>query len=99
MTGEISREGKALPIGGLKEKSMAAYKAGCDTVIIPDENVKDLAEISDEVKAAVNFVSVSEFDDVIPYALTASPYAVKSESVTYKTAIQTASNDTQGAVI
>ena len=50
MTGEISLKGKALPIGGLKEKSMAAYKAGCSTVIIPKENVKDLAEISDEVK-------------------------------------------------
>lgn len=69
MTGEISLKGKALPIGGLKEKSMAAYKAGCDTVIIPLENKKDLSEISDEVKTAVTFVTVSSFDEIIPIAL------------------------------
>lgn len=69
MTGEISLKGKALAIGGLKEKSMAAFKAGCDTVIIPEENVKDLSDISDEVKSAINFVSVSSFSEVIPVAL------------------------------
>ena len=73
MTGEISLKGKALPIGGLKEKSMAAYKAGCDTVIIPKENTKDLAEISDEVKASVTFVTVSSFDEVMPIALLSMP--------------------------
>ena len=62
MTGEISLKGKALPIGGLKEKSMAAYKAGCDTVIIPKDNFKDLSEICDEVKTAVRFIPVSSFD-------------------------------------
>lgn len=69
MTGEISLKGKAMAIGGLKEKSMAAYKSGCDTVIIPKDNEKDLDEISYEVKAAVSFVSVSEFDEVLPIAL------------------------------
>lgn len=69
MTGEISLKGKALAIGGLKEKSMAAYKAGCDIVIIPQENVKDLADISQEVKSAVTFVPVSNFDQVIETAL------------------------------
>ena len=69
MTGEISLKGRAMQIGGLKEKSMAAYKAGCDTVIIPEENFKDLSEISDEVKTAVNFVTVSKFDEIIPIAL------------------------------
>ncbi len=73
MTGEISLKGKALPIGGLKEKSMAAFKAGCDTVIIPEDNVKDLAEINDEVKSAINFISVSTFDEVLPNALVAKP--------------------------
>lgn len=69
MTGEISLKGRAMAIGGLKEKSMAAYKAGCDTVIIPNDNAKDLAEISDEVKNAVTFVTVSSFDEVMPIAL------------------------------
>lgn len=69
MTGEISLKGRAMEIGGLKEKSMAAYKAGCDTVIIPQDNAKDLSEISDEVKKAVNFITVSDFEEVIPIAL------------------------------
>ena len=73
MTGEISLKGKALPIGGLKEKSMAAYKAGCDTVIIPKANEKDLADVSSEVKNAVNFVTVTSFDEVLPIALTSLP--------------------------
>lgn len=69
MTGEISLKGKALPIGGLKEKSMAAYKAGCDTVIIPVDNVKDLVDISEEVKSAIDFKPVATFDEVIGIAL------------------------------
>lgn len=69
MTGEISLKGKAMAIGGLKEKSMAAYKAGCDTVIIPEDNVKDLAEISAEVKESVTFKAVKCFDEVIEIAL------------------------------
>lgn len=73
MTGEISLKGKAMPIGGLKEKTMAAYKAGCDTVIIPKDNYKDLAEVNDEVKSAINFVTVSSFDEVIPTALEYMP--------------------------
>lgn len=73
MTGEISLKGNAMPIGGLKEKSMAAYKAGCDTVIIPKDNVKDLAEISDEVKANIDFVSTTTFDDVVKVALEYKP--------------------------
>lgn len=73
MTGEISLKGKALPIGGLKEKSMAAYKAGCDTVIIPNENEKDLSEISEEVKNSVKFISVATFDEVLTQALEYMP--------------------------
>lgn len=69
MTGEISLKGRAMAIGGLKEKSMAAYKAGCDTVIIPNDNARDLAEISDEVKNAVEFVTVTDFEQIIPIAL------------------------------
>lgn len=77
MTGEISLKGKALAIGGLKEKSMAAYKAGCDTVIIPQDNKKDLDEISDEVKQAIDFISVKKFDEVLPIALVSRPIKKK----------------------
>lgn len=73
MTGEISLKGNALAIGGLKEKSMAAYKAGCDTIIIPKDNLKDLTKISNEVKDNVNFVSVSSFDEVAKVALEYMP--------------------------
>lgn len=78
MTGEVSLKGKALPIGGLKEKSMAAYKAGCTTVIIPKDNAKDLCDISDEVKGAVQFVTVSSFDEIVDVALEYRPTAVAS---------------------
>lgn len=82
MTGEISLKGRALPIGGLKEKSMAAYKAGCDTVIIPKSNYKDLQEISSEVKQAVKFITVEYFDEILPIALTKIPKASLQHSAT-----------------
>lgn len=81
MTGEISLKGNALAIGGLKEKSMAAYKAGCDTIIIPKDNLKDLTKISDEVKSNVNFVSVSSFDEVAKVALEYMPNKKNSKVI------------------
>ena len=84
MTGEISLKGKALPIGGLKEKSMAAYKAGCDTVIIPKDNFKDLAEIGTEVKTAVRFIPVTSFDEVMTQALEYMPKKDKKQNVIIK---------------
>lgn len=84
MTGEISLKGKALPIGGLKEKSMAAYKAGCDTVIIPKDNFKDLSEICDEVKTAVRFIPVSSFDEVMIQALEYIPKEDKKQNIIIK---------------
>ncbi len=96
MTGEISLKGRALPIGGLKEKSMAAYKAGCDTVIIPQENAKDLSEISDEVKNSVRFVTVSSFEDLIPYALCDTPEAQRK---TYTPHVAKYEQSSQGTVI
>ncbi|MBO5494211.1 MAG: hypothetical protein J5964_00665 [Eubacterium sp.] len=81
MTGEISLKGRAMEIGGLKEKSMAAYKAGCDTVIIPEENYKDLSEISDEVKTGVTFKCVKSFNDVMSVALEKSPLKTASKVI------------------
>ena len=84
MTGEISLKGKALPIGGLKEKSMAAYKAGCDTVIIPKDNFKDLVEIGTEVKTAVRFIPVTSFDEVMTQALEYMPKKDRKQNVIIK---------------
>lgn len=84
MTGEISLKGKALPIGGLKEKSMAAYKAGCDTVIIPKDNFKDLAEIGTEVKTTVRFIPVTSFDEVMTQALEYMPKKDRKQNVIIK---------------
>lgn len=88
MTGEISLKGRALPIGGLKEKSMAAYKAGCDTVIIPKSNYRDLQEISSEVKQAVKFIAVEYFDEILPIALTKIPKASLQHSATNETVLK-----------
>ncbi len=69
MTGEISLTGRVLPIGGLKEKSMAAYKAGVKTVIIPEDNKPDLYDIDEVVKNSVEFITVSNLDEVFEIAV------------------------------
>lgn len=69
MTGEITLRGKVLPIGGLKEKSMAAYKAGAKTVIVPKENYKDITEFDDIIKSNINFVPVEYIEEVFDIAL------------------------------
>lgn len=69
MTGEITLRGKVLPIGGLKEKSMAAYKHGISTVIIPKQNEPDLKDIDPVVKEKVNFICVEKFSEVIAIAI------------------------------
>lgn len=69
MTGEISIRGRVLPIGGLKEKTMAALRYGVKTVIIPQDNEKDLEEIDPNVRKALNFITVSHADSVIEAAL------------------------------
>ncbi len=69
MTGEITLHGKVLPIGGLREKTMAAYKAGINTVVIPEANRADLEEVDDAVKEALNFVFADNLSDVLETAL------------------------------
>jgi ATP-dependent Lon protease len=73
MTGEITLRGRALPIGGLKEKLLAALRAGITTVIIPKENEKDLAEVPDNVKAGLTIVPVSNVGEVLKIALSRQP--------------------------
>ena len=69
MTGEVTLRGNVLPIGGLKEKSLAAHRSGIKTIIIPKGNVKDLDEIPDTVKAEVTYIPVEKVDQVINEAL------------------------------
>jgi ATP-dependent Lon protease len=69
MTGEITLRGRVLPIGGLKEKSLAAHRAGIDTILFPEGNQKDLRDIPDSVKSAVKFLPVKHMDEVLAHAL------------------------------
>ena len=69
MTGEITLRGKVLPIGGLKEKALAAYRIGIHDVIIPAENCKDLEDIPQTVRESINFIPVSEVDSVFKNAI------------------------------
>lgn len=73
MTGEITLRGRVLPIGGLKEKVLAAHRAGIDTVLIPKENKKDIEEIPEKIREAVKMIPVSHMDEVIKYALVRKP--------------------------
>ena len=76
MTGEITLRGRVLPIGGLKEKLLAALRAGITTVLIPEENVKDLAEIPDNVTSSLEIVPVETVDELLSRALTDIPIPI-----------------------
>jgi ATP-dependent Lon protease len=78
MTGEITLRGEVLPIGGLKEKLLAAHRGGITTVLIPDENTKDLAEIPDNIKEKLDIRSVKWIDEVLSVALTHMPTPLPS---------------------
>jgi len=69
MTGEITLRGRILPIGGLKEKLLAALRGGVQIVIIPKDNIKDMKEIPQEVKDSITIIFVESFDEVIENAL------------------------------
>lgn len=90
MTGEITLRGRVLPIGGLKEKSMAAYKSGVKTVIIPEKNYSDLAEIDPVVKENLEFIPVQSIEEVLKVAIAdknepAKPKRKKKSDVTVNT--------------
>ena len=73
MTGEVTLRGRVLPIGGLKEKLLAALRGGVKKVLIPEENAKDLADIPDNVKSGMEIVPVSRMDEVLKHALVLQP--------------------------
>jgi ATP-dependent Lon protease len=79
MTGEITLRGEVLPIGGLKEKLLAAHRGGIKTVLIPEENTKDLAEIPDNIKNRLDIHPVKWIDRVLELALERLPDELKVE--------------------
>ncbi|MDB5823355.1 MAG: lon [Herminiimonas sp.] len=87
MTGEITLRGEVLPIGGLKEKLLAAHRGGIKTVLIPEQNVKDLAEIPDNVKNKLEIIPVRWIDKVLDIALQSKPVPLAEEVVPTAVAI------------
>ncbi|MBM2576861.1 endopeptidase La [Jannaschia sp. Os4] len=77
MTGEVSLRGRAMPIGGLKEKLLAALRGGITKVLIPEENMKDLADIPDNVKEGLEIVPVTHVSEVLEHALVGSPESIE----------------------
>ena len=69
MTGEITLRGKILPIGGLKEKTLAAHRAGIKTFLLPKENVKDIVELPEKVRKELELIPVDNMDQVLAIAL------------------------------
>ena len=81
MTGEITLRGRVLPIGGLKEKLLAAQRGGIKTVLIPEENAKDLVDVNESIKAELNIVPVTRMDEVLAHALVRKPEPIVWDEV------------------
>ncbi len=96
MTGEITLRGRILPIGGLKEKLLAALRGGITKVLIPEDNAKDLAEIPDNVKNALEIIPVRHLDDVLPHALVSMPEAIEWDEVAAEQAARAKAAGTSG---
>ena len=90
MTGEITLRGRVLPIGGLKEKLLAAARGGMKTVLIPEENAKDLVEISDTIKKGLEIIPVTRMDEVLERALVRKPDPIEWDEASAKLAAETA---------
>ncbi|MFN3351083.1 S16 family serine protease, partial [Pseudorhodoplanes sp.] len=93
MTGEITLRGRVLPIGGLKEKLLAALRGGIKTVLIPEENAKDLADIAQNVKSGLEIVPVSRMDEVLARALVRAPEPIQWEEPAVKPAADQSDED------
>ncbi len=99
MTGEITLRGEVTEIGGLKEKLLAAHRGGIKTVLIPEENAKDLAEIPDNVKSQLEIVPVKWIDKVLEIALIRAPVALPEEEVKVEEAKPAAAQDGAAPVV
>jgi ATP-dependent Lon protease len=98
MTGEITLRGEVLPIGGLKEKLLAAHRGGIKVVLIPEENAKDLQEIPDNVKNQLEVIPVKWIDQVLELALERQPVALSDAEVAAAVAAAVPANVASGAV-
>ncbi|WP_159728470.1 endopeptidase La [Methylosinus sp. Ce-a6] len=96
MTGEITLRGRVLPIGGLKEKLLAALRGGLKKVLIPEENAKDLADIPDSVKNGLEVVPVSRMDEVLAHALVRQPTPIVWEEPAAQIAAKVVEDDAAG---
>ena len=99
MTGEVTITGQVLQIGGLKEKLLAAHRAGVKKVLIPKENEKDLADIPDNVKEGLEIIPVSVVDEVITHALISQPVPVNLEEANAESPIREADNVNREEVV
>jgi ATP-dependent Lon protease len=100
MTGEVTLRGNVLPIGGLKEKLLAALRGGITTVLIPEDNEKDLPEIPDNVKEGLTIIPVAHVSEVLGHALTRQPEAIDwdEEAEEAAAAARAAGSEGEGAV-
>jgi ATP-dependent Lon protease len=99
MTGEITLRGRVLPIGGLKEKMLAALRGNIKTVLIPKDNEKDLADIPDNVKRNITIIPVSTVDEVLTHALVSPLKPIEWEEEPESVAIPTAEEEEMGDVV
>ena len=99
MTGEITLRGEVLPIGGLKEKLLATHRGGIKTVLIPEQNVKDLAEIPDNVKNRLEIIPVRWIDKVLDIALERKPVPLTEEEVAPAAAVAATETKTDTLVV
>ena len=100
MTGEVTLRGQVLPIGGLKEKLLAARRGGIERVIIPHENAKDLSEVPDNIKDGLDIIPVQSMTEVLEISLTRMPEAIEWDQTAYEAKQQsamTSPQDTQRA--
>jgi len=79
MTGEITLRGRILPVGGIREKILAAHRAGITTIIIPKKNEKDLGELNKKVRTSLNIIAINHIDEILDIALL--PKQEKSEEI------------------
>ena len=94
MTGEVSLRGNAMPIGGLKEKLLAALRGGISTVLIPQDNAKDLPEIPDNVKEGLNIIPVKHVSEVLEHALVRKPEPIEWDEAAEEAAAAALKTDT-----